>query len=70
MQTMKIMTLCRNKKINTTRKHWYAFLYAVSLPSDPQTHKNHQKEHFMLHIKQNLNDELMLKTIIASFNAV
>lgn len=36
MQTMKIMTLCRNKKINTTRKHWYAFLYAVSLPSDPQ----------------------------------
>lgn len=36
----------------------------------PQTHKNHQKEHFMLHIKQNLNDELMLKTIIASFNAV
>lgn len=23
-------------KINTTRKHWYAFLYAVSLPSDPQ----------------------------------
>lgn len=36
MQTMKIMTLCRNKKNNTTRKHWYAFLYAVSLPSDPQ----------------------------------
>lgn len=55
----------QKEKINTnTGMHFYMQCRY------PQTHKNHQKEHFMLHIKQNLNDELMLKTIIASFNAV
>lgn len=67
MQTMKIMTLRRNKKIT---QHANTGMHFYMQCRYPQTHKNHQKEYFMLHIKQNLNDELMLKTIIASLNAV
>lgn len=65
MQTMKIMTLCRNKKLTQT----LVCIFICSVATLRLT-KITKKEHFMLHIKQNLNDELMLKTIIASFNAV